>query len=84
MFYVGFVRYILQVVGSISGVIRDKCCSLSAGRKDCVAVCQGLAHLLLYLTHMFQSGNTSNRSNLVPGRNHVKGKKDFQISFQVT
>jgi hypothetical protein len=50
----GLCRYLLQVVGVVVSEIRYQASSLTAA--DYSFLCQEMAHLLLYITHMLQSG----------------------------
>ena len=50
-------RLLLQIVGVAAAEINQQSCSLLYTNSSALHfLCQELAHLLLYVTHMFQSG----------------------------
>ncbi|XP_064630020.1 huntingtin-like [Lineus longissimus] len=51
-----FSRFLLQLVGMLAAEIKHWCSSLANGNRGCRFLAQQTAHLLLYITHMFQSG----------------------------
>ena len=51
-------RFLLQVVGVVGQEVRFRCTDLTSSSAEYAFLCQELAHLLLYITHMFQSGES--------------------------
>ena len=49
-------RFLLQVIGLVAVEINDRSVGLTTSWDSYAMMCQELAHLLLYVTHMFQSG----------------------------
>jgi len=62
-----FARFLLQVVQLIVTELSGRSfhwLSATSASESCDFLCQELSHLLLYITHMFQSG-TSNKEYLL-------------------
>ena len=57
-------RFLINIVGKTVSMII--CLSLES--KSCDFLCQQLSHLLMYITHMFQSGMSNCYHTHVPGR----------------
>ena len=55
-----FFRFLLQVVGVIVEKIKIGTTVLTTDPNSYDFICQQLARLLLYITHMFQSGENQN------------------------
>ncbi|XP_013398873.1 huntingtin [Lingula anatina] len=51
-----FARFLLQVVGVVGQQVACSCTTLVDSNSTSLYLCQQLAHFLLYVTHMFQSG----------------------------